>query len=102
VLGIALTHGQDLALGLVELHDVRTGPPLKPVQVPLDGIPSFQRVNRTTQLSVVGKLAEGALDPTVRVTDKDVKQRWSQYRPLRNATRHYKTQTIYCREVLIN
>ncbi|CAM9935932.1 unnamed protein product, partial [Bubo scandiacus] len=37
VLGIALTHVQDLAVGLLELHEVCTGPPLKPVQVPLDG-----------------------------------------------------------------
>jgi len=41
VLGIALTHLQDLALGLVELHEVRTGPPFKSVEVPLDGIPSL-------------------------------------------------------------
>ncbi|KAK4819146.1 hypothetical protein QYF61_025826 [Mycteria americana] len=65
VLGIAPTHVQDLALGLVELHEVRTGPPLKPVKVPLDGIPSLQHVNCTTQLGVIGKLAEGALNPTV-------------------------------------
>ncbi|GAB0195895.1 hypothetical protein GRJ2_002054800 [Grus japonensis] len=88
VLGIVLTHVQDLALGLAELHAVRMGPPLKPVKVPLDGIPSLQHVDHTTQLGVVSKLAEGALDPTVHVTDKDVKQCWSQYRPLRNATRH--------------
>ncbi|KAK4823457.1 hypothetical protein QYF61_002293 [Mycteria americana] len=86
VLGIAPTHVQDLALGLCEVH---TGPPLKPVKVPLDGIPSHQCVNRTTQLGVVGRLAEGALDPTVHVTDKDVKQHWSQYQPLRNATCHW-------------
>ncbi|PKU36298.1 rna-directed dna polymerase from mobile element jockey-like [Limosa lapponica baueri] len=36
VLGISLTYMQDLALGLVELHEVHIGPPLKPVQVPLD------------------------------------------------------------------
>jgi len=41
VLGIALTQVQDLLLGLVELHDVGMGPPLKPVQVLLDGIPSL-------------------------------------------------------------
>ena len=41
MLGIASTQVQDLALGLVELHEVRMGPPLKPVKVPLDGIPSF-------------------------------------------------------------
>ena len=71
VFGIALTHVQDLALGLVELHAVHAGPPLQPVQVPLNGIPSLQRVNHTTQLVVLGKLAEGALSPTVHVADKD-------------------------------
>jgi len=55
-LGIALTHVQDLALSLVELHEVRIGPPLNPVQVPLDGIPSLQYVDRTAQLGVIGKL----------------------------------------------
>ncbi|KAK4808149.1 hypothetical protein QYF61_000129 [Mycteria americana] len=79
VLGIALTHVQDLALGLIELHDVCTGPPLKPVKVPLDGIPSLQCVDCTTQLGVVSKLAEGALNPTAPVTDKDVKRCRSQY-----------------------
>ncbi|KAK4826701.1 hypothetical protein QYF61_010916 [Mycteria americana] len=89
VLGIAPTQVQYLALDLVELHEVRMGPPLKPVKVLLDCIPSLQQVDRTTQLGVVGKLAEGALNPTVHVADKDVKQHWSQYRPLRNATRHW-------------
>ena len=57
------------ALRLVELHAVHEGPPLKPVKVPLNGIPSLQCVNHTTQLGVIGKLAEGALSPTVHVTD---------------------------------
>ena len=65
LLGISLARMQDLALGLVEPQDVHTGPPLRPVQVPLDGIPSC-----TTQRGVIGKLAEGALDPTVHVADK--------------------------------
>jgi len=38
------------------------GPPFKPVQVPLDDIPSLQCVDCTTQLGVVGRLAEGVLD----------------------------------------
>ena len=71
---------QHLALGLVELHEVHAGPPLQPVKVPLNGIPSLQRVNQTTQLGVVGKLAEGALSPTVHVADKDIKQHRPQYR----------------------
>ncbi|KAK4827794.1 hypothetical protein QYF61_021747 [Mycteria americana] len=77
VFGIAPTHVQDLALGLVELHEACTGPSLKPVKVPLDGIPSLQSIDCTTQLGVVSKLAEGALNPTVHVTDKDVKQHQS-------------------------
>ena len=79
VLGVALSHVQDFALGLAEPHEVCTGPPLKPVQDPLDGIPFLQRVNHTSQLGVVGRLAESALDPTVHVAGKDVKQWWSQY-----------------------
>ncbi|KAK4811014.1 hypothetical protein QYF61_015718 [Mycteria americana] len=89
VLEIAPTHVQDLALGLVELHEVPMGPPLKPVKVPLDGIPSLRCTNRTTQLGVICRLAEGALNPTVHVADKDVKQHRSQYQPLRNATHHW-------------
>jgi len=47
------------------------------MKVPPDGIPFLQHVNHTTQLGVISNVAEGALDPTVHVTDKDVKQRWS-------------------------
>ena len=74
VLGITPTHVQDLALDLVELHEVCTGPCLQLFQFLLDGIVSFQRVDCTTQLGVIGKLAEGALNPTVHVTDKDIRQ----------------------------
>ena len=45
MLGIASTHVQVLVLGLVELHEVCKGPPLKPAKVPLGGIPSLQNVN---------------------------------------------------------
>jgi len=41
-------------------------------------------VNRITELGVVGKLAKGALNPTVHVANTDDKQR-----PLRNATQHW-------------
>ncbi|KAK4812855.1 LOW QUALITY PROTEIN: hypothetical protein QYF61_022581, partial [Mycteria americana] len=82
--GVPLT--QDLVLGLVEPHEVRMGPLLKLVQVPLDGILSLRLVNCTTQLGVICKLAEGALDPAVYVSDEDIKQYWSQYRPLRDTT----------------
>ncbi|PKU40563.1 testosterone 17-beta-dehydrogenase 3-like [Limosa lapponica baueri] len=78
----------DPAHGLVEPHEVHTGPLLKPVQIPLDGILSLRHVNCTTQIGVICKLAEGALDPTVYVIDEDIEQYWSQYRPLRDTTCH--------------
>lgn len=53
---------QNFALGLVELPQERTGPSLKPVKVP--GEFSLQRV--------VDKLAEGALNLTAHVANKDV------------------------------
>jgi len=65
ILGFAPTQMQDSSLGLVEPHEVHTGPLLKLVQVPLDGISSLRRVNCTTQLDVTCKLAEGALNPTM-------------------------------------
>ncbi|PKU28443.1 testosterone 17-beta-dehydrogenase 3-like [Limosa lapponica baueri] len=43
-------------------------------QVPLDGIPSLRHANRTTQLDVICKLPEGALNPTVYVIDEDIEQ----------------------------
>ncbi|KAK4807044.1 hypothetical protein QYF61_018385 [Mycteria americana] len=61
--GIALTQVQDLALGLVELHESRMGPLLEIVQ----------QISCTIQLGVICKLAEGALDPAVYVTDEDIK-----------------------------
>ena len=60
---------QDIALALVELQETYTGPPLKPVEVPLDGMLSLQCVDHTTQLRVICKLAEGALNPTVHVAN---------------------------------
>ncbi|KAJ7404096.1 aminopeptidase O [Willisornis vidua] len=81
--GIALTQVQEVALGLVEHHDFHSGLPLKPVKVPLDGNPSLQHVNCTTQLGVVAKFAAGALDPTGPVPNKDVTQCQYPYLSLR-------------------
>jgi len=83
---------QGLALGLVELHEVYMGPPFKPVKVPLDSIPSLQSVDRTTQLGVIGKLAEGALNPDIHVADKDVEHCQSQYGPLSNKKYRERTE----------
>ena len=60
------------------------GPLLQPVQIPLKGISSFFGINLTTQLGVVCRLAEGALNPIVYVTDEDSEKHRSQDRPLRD------------------
>ncbi|RMC13870.1 hypothetical protein DUI87_08953 [Hirundo rustica rustica] len=86
-LGISLNQVQDFTPRLLELHRVHMGTPLKPVQVPLCGMPFMQCVSCATQLGVVSRLAEGAPDPTVRVTNKDAKQHWCQAQALR-ATPH--------------
>ena len=71
---IALTQVQHLAFGLVKPHLVHMGPLLKPIQVPLDGVPPLYRVNCTTHLVVISKLAESILSPTVYVIDGDAKE----------------------------
>jgi len=68
VLGIALTQVQDLALGLVELQEVCSGPPLKPVKVSLDCVPSLEHGDHTRQLDVTGKFAEDALNDPVSIS----------------------------------
>lgn len=78
---IALPHVQDLGLGLVEHHEVRTVPLLQLGRCPWM-FRSLQRVGHTAQLGAVGRCAAGSLDPTVRVTDKHIKQHWSQCWPL--------------------
>ena len=78
---------QDLALGLVEPHEVHMGTLPELVQVRLDGIPSLRRVSRTAQLGVICRLAEGVLYLAVYVIGEDIKRYRSQYRPLRDTTR---------------
>lgn len=73
MLQIALTHVQDLSLGLVEIHVFLTGPSLEPVKVLLDVIPFLHHVDCTSRPGVTYKLVESALNPPVCVTNKDVK-----------------------------
>lgn len=63
---------QNLAFGSAELHEVHMSISLQPVQVSLYGVPFHQCVNSTTQLCIIGRLAEGTFKSTVHVADKDV------------------------------
>ncbi|KAK4818284.1 hypothetical protein QYF61_010426 [Mycteria americana] len=82
--GVAVAQVQDLALGLVKPHTIHPSPSIQPVQVPLQSLPTLQQINIPTQLGVVCKLTESALDPFIQIIDKDVKQNWPQHRALGN------------------
>ncbi|KAK4824593.1 hypothetical protein QYF61_016838 [Mycteria americana] len=84
--GVAVAQVQDLALGLVEPHTFGPSPSIQPVQVPLQSLPTLQQINTPTQLGVICKLTEGALDPLVQIIDNDIKQNWPQHRALGNTT----------------
>ncbi|KAK4821035.1 hypothetical protein QYF61_012215 [Mycteria americana] len=82
--GVVVTQVQDPALSLVEPHTIDLGPSIQPVQVPLQSLPPLQQINTPTQLGVICKLTEGALDPFIQIIDKDIKQNWPQHRALGN------------------
>ncbi|KAK4816367.1 hypothetical protein QYF61_016271 [Mycteria americana] len=82
--GVAVAQVQDLALGLVKPHTTDLGPSIQPVQVPLQSLPTLQLINSPTQLGVICKLTEGALDALIQIIDKDIKQNWPQHRALGN------------------
>ncbi|KAK4810059.1 hypothetical protein QYF61_007223 [Mycteria americana] len=84
--GVVVTQVQDPTLGLVEPHTIDLSPSIQPVQVPLQSLPTLQQINTPTQLGVICKLIEGALNPLIQIIDKDIKQEWPQHRALGNTT----------------
>ncbi|KAK4826724.1 hypothetical protein QYF61_010977 [Mycteria americana] len=82
--GVVVTQVQDLALSLVEPHTIGLGPSIQPVQVPLQSLPPLKQINTPTQLGVICKLTEDALNPFIQIIDKDIKQDWPQHRALGN------------------
>ncbi|XP_048818304.1 protein shisa-9 isoform X3 [Lagopus muta] len=69
--------------------------PLQPIQVLLNGSTAFRCVSQSSQLRIIGKLAEGGHYPLIKVTDEDVEQDRTQHRPLRN-TAAYRPPTGLC------
>jgi len=76
--GVVVTEGQDPAFGLVEAHTVGLGPSIHSVQIRLQSLPTLQQIDSPTQLGVICKLTEGALNPLIQIIDKGVKQDWTQ------------------------
>ncbi|KAK4817921.1 hypothetical protein QYF61_002762 [Mycteria americana] len=73
---------QDPTLGRVKPQTIDLGPSIQPVQ----SLPTLKQINTPTQLGVICKLTEGALDPLIHITGKDIKQDWPQHRALGNTT----------------
>ena len=59
------------------------------IKVPLGAIPSFCCISCTTQLGVICKLPEEALNPIIYVMDRDVEEHQSQDGPLGNTTHEH-------------
>lgn len=47
---------------------------MEPIHIPMQSLPTRQQINTPTPLSIVCKLNEGANDPLIQITDKDIKQ----------------------------
>jgi len=73
-----VTKVEDLALDLVEPRAVGLGPSMQSVQILLQSLPTLKQIDTPTQLGVICKLTEGALNPLIQNTDKDFKQDWTQ------------------------
>jgi len=69
---------QDPALDLVEPHTVGLSPSIQSVQIPLQSLPTLEQISAPTQLGVICKLTEGALNPLILIIDKGIKQDWPQ------------------------
>ena len=74
---VALTEVQDLALVFVEPHEFLLGPLLS--RFPWMASCPSGASTAPPQLGIISKLAEGALNPTVNVTDEDIEEYQSQY-----------------------
>jgi len=72
--GVVVTEVQDLELGLVESHTVSLGSLMQPVQSPLQSVPTLMQIDTPTQLGVICRLSEGALNPLIQIIDKDVRE----------------------------
>jgi len=71
-----VTQVQDPALSLIEPHTVGLSLSIQPVQIALWSLPTHKQINTPSQLGVICKLTEGALNPLIQIIDKDVKWNW--------------------------
>jgi len=76
---VVVTNAQDPALGLVELHPTGLSSVIQPVQISLYSLPALRQINSSSQLGVICKLTEGALNPLIQIINKDIEQNRPHY-----------------------
>ncbi|XP_050567062.1 uncharacterized protein LOC118250829 [Cygnus atratus] len=79
---------QDSTLALIKPHLVSSCPSLQLVQVLLNGRAAFWHIGHSSQLCIIGVLAEGRHYSLIKVVDEDVEQDRTQHRPLGNTASH--------------
>lgn len=65
---------QHLAFSLVECCITGCSPSMQPIQILLQSLPTLKQISGLTQLSVIWKLDEDALNSLTNVTDKVIEQ----------------------------
>ena len=72
--GVVVAKEQDPAFGLVEPHPIGFSPAIQPFQIPLSGLATLRQINASSQLGVICKLTEGALNALIQVINKDIEE----------------------------
>ena len=89
-----MTTVQDLAFCLVEPHPIGLSPVIQSVQITPQSLLTPRQINTSSQLGVICKFTEGALNALIQVINKDIKQDRSQYQSLRKTTRDWLLSSI--------
>ena len=74
-----MTKVHNLTLCLVKARVIDLSPAIKPVQITLYGLPTLRLIDTSSQLGVICKLIEGALNALIQIINKDIKQDGLQY-----------------------
>ncbi|KAF4794145.1 hypothetical protein TURU_104861 [Turdus rufiventris] len=72
--GVIVAKMQDLALGVIKPHPTGLCPSIQLVQVSLQSPPTFQQIDSCSQISVICKFTNEALNSLIHVINKNIEQ----------------------------
>ena len=85
-MGFFVTEMWDSALVLVKAHTIGLSLAMQPIQVPLKGLSTPRQIDTFSQLGVICKLIEGALNALIQATNEYIEQNRPQYHSLGSTT----------------